>query len=114
MKGLLAPVFVVPEVLIVMPEPALFRVAAIVQTPLLKELVVGLIVPVETDRLFVSVYPVMTSLLKSTAVMVMLKGAPATWLPTGLKLKWSSGPVTLKALLVPDFPLPDVEMVSVG
>lgn len=88
MKALLVPVIVAPEVLIVMPEPAVFSVTETVHIPLLKEpVLVGLIVPVVTVRVFAPVYPVITLFVESTAVMVMMKGAPATWLPIVLKLK---------------------------
>ena len=51
---------------------------------------------------------------ESTAVMVKLNCVPATWLPIVLKVKWSSGPVTVKVLLVPVFPSPTVVMASAG
>ena len=41
-------------------------------------------------------------LLESTAVIVRLKDVPATWLAIGLIKKWSSGPVMLNALLLPE------------
>ena len=53
LKGSLVPVFVAPNVLIVMPDPALVRLTDMVRTPFVKApVLVGIIVPVETLRVF--------------------------------------------------------------